>query len=213
MRNTFGLFATPLIITSYKCSDSIREFLNSQLVRETTNQKAEQFGRVSENTYILNNETCLGLSGFILQECLDFAQNVFGYDVNKMQFTQSWISIKYPGQSHFIHSHPNSIISGVYYFSEHDSPIEPIIFHKPYANFNNRLEVEFDAQKADQSQFAWTTFTMQPETDMLLLFPSHLQHSVGTNTTNEIRKSLAFNVIPTEFLGSSKRLTELALFA
>ena len=43
---------------------------------------------------------------------------------------------------------------------------------------------------------------------MLLLFPSYLPHSVPTNTTNYIRKSLSFNIVPKKGLGVEKHLTE-----
>ena len=44
---------------------------------------------------------------------------------------------------------------------------------------------------------------------MIILFPSSLLHSVPLNTTDSIRKSLAFNAVPKTGLGTESSLNEL----
>ena len=49
-------------------------------------------------------------------------------------------------------------------------------------------------------------FKVQPNENVLLLFPSQLYHRINKNTSNKIRYSLAFNINP---LGLFQKGTDL----
>ena len=53
------------------------------------------------------------------------------------------------------------------------------------------------------------TFYLPLVSGELILFPSHLRHSVPRNTSDEVRVSLSFNTFVTESLGSEQSLTYL----
>ena len=55
------------------------------------------------------------------------------------------------------------------------------------------------------------TFYLPLVSGELILFPSHLRHSVPRNTSDEVRISLSFNTFVKDSLGSQDSLTELNL--
>ena len=72
------------------------------------------------------------------------------------------------------------------------------------------LELQFKPSHIPNENYGFSNHAaaLNVEPGMLLLFPSYLPHSVPTNTTNYIRKSLSFNVVPKKGLGVEKHLTE-----
>ena len=45
--------------------------------------------------------------------------------------------------------------------------------------------------------------------NLLIIFPSYQLHAVEMNKSNQIRKSLSFNIIPKNGFGSEDKLNEL----
>ena len=134
-------------------------------------------------------------------------KNLYYYDT--WELSQSWVSRKQPGQHHTMHTHPNSLISGVFYYGEPSEQTPAIKFHKMQGGINQ--QVLQPAVKPDKrsSKFAWKEFAVNFAPGLLLLFPSYLFHSVPINESKTIRSSVAFNVVPKMRLGSEENLTEL----
>ena len=204
--NVLSLFATPLIVSNYECDEQTYNFLDS--VGMTSDWSAA-YGNKSVNTYILDELICINLSKHILQTTKTVMTEMLGFDIEDVQFTQSWISHKNPGEHHSKHSHANSIISGVYYFQNDIESLPPITFHNS-RSVNGTYEINLPYQEITADKpFSWSTYTYTPIKNDLVMFPSHLNHSVGTNTSSKVRKSLAFNVIPTKLFGKKESLTLL----
>jgi ectoine hydroxylase-related dioxygenase (phytanoyl-CoA dioxygenase family) len=71
---------------------------------------------------------------------------------------------------------------------------------------------QFDMLKLNFEKFNSVnseTFYLPLVSGELILFPSHLRHSVPRNTSDEVRVSLSFNTFVTESLGSEQSLTYL----
>lgn len=49
---------------------------------------------------------------------------------------------KHPGQHHTMHTHPNSLISGVFYFGESEEGIPAIKFHNTVLGVNSFLSAK-----------------------------------------------------------------------
>lgn len=207
-KNIYGLFPTPVVVSNYTCSEDERHFLNTLQIGETT--EIDIYGQVSASTYILNEPAVGTLAAHILNEATFMARDILSWNVSGMQFTQSWVSIKNPGQYHVRHSHYNSVISGVYYFNDDNGVNQSdLIFHKnknPGNEFGT-LQVQYNPNAS--TQFSWETFNITPKKGLLVMFPSYLDHSVGINNSNISRKSLAFNLLPVGKLGSESGLTQV----
>jgi uncharacterized protein (TIGR02466 family) len=204
-----NLFPTQIFTSKYACSLECEKFLSGLPMRNTPEEYNNQYGEYSNDTYVLKNEECSDL----LRVIEDLAHNVMS-DMMCMsvpegvRVTQSWVSQKNPGEGHHSHVHPNSILSGVYYFDDGED-LAPIYFHKNSESNTFSLQVQMDNKKLSSKPQCWETFSLIPKKGMLILFPSHLHHSVGINTSNVSRKSLAFNIIPRNGFGTKGGLSEL----
>jgi uncharacterized protein (TIGR02466 family) len=166
------------------------------------------YGERSKNSYILDEPESKDLKNYILGLVNQYGK-MLGYDYDSYRFGQSWVSYKHPGQHHTMHSHPNSLISGVFYFGEPTDKTPAIKFHKLEGGFNvSYLSPKFVKDKREL-KYAQKEFSIEFTPGLLLLFPSYLHHSVPLNKTDKTRCSLAFNIVPTIGLGEETSLTEL----
>ena len=206
--NVLELFPTPLVVTKMPNNlANIIPFLDAQA--PNSGSDVANYGERSDNSYILNEPECIETKTFILQQVKEFADNVLLYDYDEYELSQSWVSRKHPGQHHTMHTHPNSLISGVFYYGEPAPNTPAIKFHKMSGGMNvNQLQAKTKPDKRS-SKFAWDTFSVQFEPGLLVMFPSYLFHSVPMNKSDKIRSSVAFNVVPKSNLGQEENLTEL----
>lgn len=202
------LFPAPLFTYVYdKDLSDVRNYLDT--VKLIDGGMANQYGFHSKNTYILDHPECSEINNFIMECIKYFGKEILMYSYEDYSFSQSWISHKAPGQHHTMHTHPNSLISGVFYYGEEDPDIPAISFHKPIIGTNvSYLSPKYQRDRR-KSEYAWETFSVNYTPGLLLLFPSYVLHSVPVNTSTKIRKSLAFNVQPTGGIGQEESLTEL----
>jgi uncharacterized protein (TIGR02466 family) len=202
------LFPTP--VAAIKLPEELGTIVNWFYQQEMLGEESVQandYGERSKNSYILNEQPCTNLKNFILDKIKEYG-NKLGYDYEEYKLTQSWLSYKYPNQHHTMHSHPNSLISGVLYFGESNEKTPAIKFHKPILGVNVSYLSPKRVRNKEFQKFSQGSFQVDFEPGLLLLFPSYLLHSVPINTTNSIRCSLAFNCVPGKSLGEETELTE-----
>ena len=117
-------------------------------------------------------------------------------DLAKLRITQSWVNKTKPGESHHLHHHPNSYLSGVLYIN--CLPNDGIVFtNRLYGMYNN---MEFPKKKTT----IWNTqqVTINVTEGDLIIFPSWMGHSVSRNKTkNRERISFSFNTFPIGEMG------------
>ncbi len=206
--DVLGLFPTPVYLTvcDFDISKSLEVFENCEL--ETVAEKwQKEYGLRSEDTYILDNENCTDLRTWILENVKKFANHVLNLEVEEFAITQSWVSVKTQGQKHTAHRHPNSIISGVFYWQ--DENVDPIIFHKPEVpGIYSSLKMKTNPGQ-NNFPYAWDSYSIKPRKNTLVLFPSHLKHSVEELQIETVRKCLAFNSMPKKIIGNKGGLDEL----
>jgi len=202
------LFPTPVYVTQMPDTlSSVIPFLDGQ--KPNSGSDEANYGERSANSYILNEPECAEVKKYVLQHVKEFAEKTLLYEHDSYELSQSWVSRKLPGQHHTMHTHPNSLISGVFYYGPSAPETSAIKFHKMTGGFNvSYIQAKTKADKRS-SKFAWNEFAVQYQPGMLVLFPSYLFHSVPVNTTQYVRSSLAFNIVPKNSLGQEENLTEL----
>jgi len=111
-----------------------------------------------------------------------------GYDVSNAEFTvQIFASDMTVNDSHGIHTHPNAIISGVFYLDV-DENSAPIVFYDP------RPFRKFLALPRSQETIAsYEKVMIMPFNGLLLLWESWLEHEVPKNKSTK-RTTLVFNL-------------------
>lgn len=201
----FGIFPTPIYLASWEEVDpEIIALLDAvEIDYSKCDTSKATYGQISLDTYVLDRPEFAKLQDFILKHVKHFAKEVLAYQFTDMVLTQSWISVKEPGQQHVFHRHPNSIISGSFYWQEGD--ITPLSFEKADRGVNIELTKDFN----NVSDYACDFYVVKPKRYTLALFPSDLMHGVKENNNDVARKSLAFNTMVTDILGVRDNLTEL----
>lgn len=101
----------------------------------------------------------------------------------------SWININGPGASNMRHSHVSTsiILSGTYYLQVPENS-GVIKFHDPRGHMIQDMpdtKYYFDG---------YSYQTVKPERDLLLFFPSWVEHEVDENKSMEDRISISFNI-------------------
>ena len=200
-----GIFPTPVYIVKRdtnitpKEEKEIRKIANEGMTRNSGNSS-------SNNSDIFNGK---------LKKIKQFCEEQLNIYVKKVinpkeeldfYITQSWLNITKPGEQHHEHSHGNSLISGVFYISTEES--DNITFIDP----NYKIKELITFEEKEYNLFNSTTWVFPSITNILLLFPSWLNHKVEVNekaTTDRI--SISFNTFVRGTLGIRKHLTELIL--
>tara|TARA_R100001463_G_scaffold17250_2_gene44276 strand:- start:429 stop:1061 length:633 start_codon:yes stop_codon:yes gene_type:complete len=199
------LFSQPLLKTYLPNKFSnIVNWLDNQEIEFSENP---DWGSVSSNTQLLNSPECSELSNYILSLAFQFADEVLSLDHPSYKFSTSWISIKTSNDSHFPHIHSNSIISGVFYYGHYGNDTPGINFiHPPQPTGNFELAPRFKNNKNPRYQ----PYTFPAYPGVLYMFPSYIPHSVSKNETSSPRKSVSFNIVPTDGLGDNRILNNLS---
>ena len=135
----------------------------------------------------VNDENDL-LQSFIIN-CLSNFPNIdksINFDVD------AWININKPGDYNTKHHHPDCHLSGVLWVkaSEESGRIE---FQSP-VGFQTYTEIKSYTEEFKNSNNYFQTYYFSPIEGRMLVFPSHLQHEVLVNKSNEDRISVSFNI-------------------
>jgi uncharacterized protein (TIGR02466 family) len=111
-----------------------------------------------------------------------------GYEISNAEFTvQIFASDMTVNDSHGIHTHPNALISGVFYLDVEENSA-PIVFYDP------RPFRKFLALPRNQETIAsYEKVMFVPISGLLLLWESWLEHEVPKNQSKK-RITLVFNL-------------------
>jgi len=191
------IFPTPLLITKYEGSlvDELKHINTLEWIEQKSNGNFK-----SKDTYLLNHKQFKNIKNFIYESLNKFTKEVLMSD-QRLVVTQCWLNKNPKGSKHHEHVHPNSIISGVFYFKQ-DPKLPPISFSKSIQH-----AMKLDPKKYNNLNSE--TFLLPCTDGELILFPSNLKHSVPTNMGDEPRISMSFNTFSVDTLGSEDSLTHL----
>ena len=104
----------------------------------------------------------------------------------------AWVNINKPGDYNTKHHHPNCNLAGVLWIK---APKEcgVIEFESPVA-FQTYTEVDSYTEDFKKSNNYYHNYYYTPTEGRIIVFPSHLQHLVRKNKSNEDRISVSFNI-------------------
>ena len=104
----------------------------------------------------------------------------------------AWININKPGDYNIKHEHPTNNLSGVLWIKCLENSGD-IVFDSPN-NFESFLENKSYDDDFKKSNFIDDSYHCYPTEGRMIVFPSHLQHHVQENKSNEDRISVSFNI-------------------
>ena len=123
------------------------------------------------------------------------AADDFGFRSYSLHITNLWININGKGHYNHLHAHPGSILSGVYYVKLPPCCHGALSFIRRYEE-QMMKESWGNAHNFDPwEDHNLLDYDVYPEEDLMVLFPSWLQHTVAKNTGDGERISLSFNLV------------------
>jgi len=121
-----------------------------------------------------------------LNQYLDeICRSQFQHDSVKLEITECWANETTKYQNQRPHIHPNSVISGIVYLTDHPKCTTRFIGNNPY-NWTDpglRLPVKSETIKSE----------VVPEVGKVIFFPSNVVHDTAPNLYSETRYTIAFN--------------------
>ena len=199
-----SIFPTPIYTTKIDRGFTKQEL---QFVNEQKEHCSKNNGNINtKDSYILNRKQFKNIKKFLDKCCKDYLDTIICPKNNiEIYITQSWLNYTEANQYHHQHAHPNSVVSGVFYFDS-DIKNDKILFTK---GGYQQISPKIDKEKFN----LWnsSTWFFPVETGNLFMFPSSTIHQVETKQGNNTRISLAFNTFYKGSVGSDSELTELIL--
>jgi uncharacterized protein (TIGR02466 family) len=121
----------------------------------------------------------------------EFTKDILGVTNFDFQMHTMWGVKHEPGHWAFKHSHKNSLISGILYIDVHPNS-GAVVFEKPI-HYLNLFPSCFVPNYKHQTIYNLSSYGVEPKNNMILLFPSHLEHFVMVNTSGHDRYCFAFD--------------------
>jgi uncharacterized protein (TIGR02466 family) len=205
MENNFKvhqLWATPIYENYIPVEDNWVNFVKS----EDYKRMASGNGDITKDYYIL--EKLPDLKKEIENHINLFVEKYL--KVNKdvsFYLTNSWIIQHHPNDHAQSHFHTNSLLSGVYYLDvpKNSGDIRFLRMEQMHYVFPSSFNINY-SENTYQNCYDYPIDTTDGK---ILIFPSHINHGVWKNETNEKRYSLSFNVYARGKVGEHECQLEL----
>ena len=168
--------------------------------------QSNDFNYFSKDFNVLDHANLANIKKIINSHLLTYQQDVCGIEIQQFYITDSWIAVTPPGGKHIVHNHPNSLLSGVFYFSVPDH--SSINFYVESPIFKN-FKFCFDYTKLTEHNKQIVKVPVQ-QSD-IVIFPSWVDHSVDVNTSDQARIIIGFNCFVQGNFGNDRYPTRLFL--
>ena len=122
-------------------------------------------------------------------------------DQYEIEITEMWGNVSPKGKDHHVHSHPNNLYSGIFYITAG----EPTMFIDPRPPHNVLVP------RHDPNHFVDSLVSSEAMPNTIVMFNSWLQHFVPVNQSDEVRKTISFNVLLRGEYGPDKSLAQVKL--
>ena len=184
-------------------SEQEEQVLNQALENLNLNGGGGNNGTTA-NRYLLDSPGLENMKAELTSIVNSYYQNVYKptHPV-ELYITNSWANFNAPGQSHHLHSHNNSVLSGVLYLNA--DPTDTITFVRGFEFMPTILPHYHPDNMYKMSQ------DISVDQNMLILFQSTLGHSVKPLNRDGVRVSLSFNTFYRGTIGSEETLDRIEL--
>jgi uncharacterized protein (TIGR02466 family) len=198
---------TPLFpVPVYQSSTDYLNFVNEINFLSSLDLIKARNNSVSKNVQVLDyhelskcKEICEKHLQIFIENTLDCKQEFY--------ITNSWIARSRPGESHHVHFHPNSIISGVLYLQAEQDAGNIVLHHK--SSLRHNFDFTYDVNS--YNIFNSATWKFSVSTGQIIIFPSWVNHSVEENRSNSDRIILGFNTFVKGTFGDAEYSANLTL--
>ena len=186
-------FSTPIWaskIDNYeKVNEEMFNYINELQIKDPKGVIKSNFKGWHSKDFDMNDEQP---KKFIeaIKNNINSALNDMGWDLKKqtVKIKSVWAIINEKGAWNQKHHHSNSDLSAAYYVSAHEN-CGDIVFYDPRPAPVHNHPISKSPNKLNA-----TVNSIKPESGMLVLFPSYLEHSVNPNLFDDKRIVISFNL-------------------
>ena len=196
------LFATPVM--QVQLDFDLEKLTEFAFQMQNKDKKGVQYtnrgGWHSDYIQEEKHEEFIRLKKEILQYLQIYHSEIFRGMIFKGNVTQGidniWANINEKHHYNEWHIHGFSVLSGTYYI-KHDGSVEngDIMFKHPINTYMSIAHLP-EGMIERTNEITSEVISIIPKLNKLLIFPSWLEHKVGTNLKDDTRISLSFNSTP-----------------
>lgn len=201
MVNTINLFSFPAYEMFITDDDLLNTIHNDVKLLEVSNNQNNSISRYNDeelNFSFYNQE----LFSWI-QKGLDYIKTINYNDSIDLKITECWATKTGKFQKHHTHTHPNSIISGILYLTDHPSAGTQFFLPSPWHWIDSFMKIGKDSASTN------VMTTVSPKKGKIIFFPSNLQHNTLPNLTSTTRYTIAFNTFISGTIGRPSSLLKM----
>ena len=189
--NTGNIFPVPIHVFDIKdfnlYQKDLIDYAYTLKSKDTDTPKRSNVGGWQSRTFHLNDKSDKLHS--LLMDCITSLPSL---KENINIYSKAWVNINSPGSLNLQHSHPSCDLSGVLWIKCPDKSGN-IFFHSP-SGFETFQEIESYPEDFKNNNNYHHSYWFPPIEGRMLIFPSHLEHDVRENLSNEDRISVSFNI-------------------
>jgi uncharacterized protein (TIGR02466 family) len=191
--NVFPLFSIPVYKTNVSgYENDVIEFDNLSSDEFYLNEYTTKQSIITNNQNILLDSKFSNLKSIIDEAVEDYVFGLLKLPRHiKLKCVCSWIVLGYPGSVTKPHIHINSVFSGIFYLKSEENSGD-LVFSVP-PTYNTYATSTIFPVPVEFNMYNSTSWSIKPKTNDIIIFPSHLDHSVTENKSGEVRAALAFN--------------------
>ena len=152
----------------------------------------EHVAVATDDKFVLRHPTLKFLHDRIMGEFNRLNDEHLKYE-NKFVINTSWYTHSKPGQYASFHNHSNCMFSGVFYVKVPDNSGD--------IEFDSHSGNTFQPRSSEPNIFNSRSIKIKPSKGKLLFFDSNIYHEIKRNESDQVRVSIAFNLLPIGDLG------------
>ena len=185
-------FSKIICSTELNLSEKEYTIIEDYLSKLSLFESDDHYAVPTEDKFVLRHDTLSFLHDKIMSEFNRLNSEHLKYD-NQFVMNTSWYTYSKPGQYATFHNHSNCMFSGVFYVKvpENSGDIE----------FDAHTGSTFQPRSSEPTIRNSRSIKIKTSRGKLLLFDSNIYHEVKMNESDDVRVSIAFNLLPTGELG------------
>lgn len=199
----------PSVISAAKVSEDLSELWN-------TTSNLEFFQSTADDTHLTYSSRNMRLLNdlpnirkILLSYFYEFKNDILKLSTTDFDITTSWMTKTEPGGFCQYHRHKNSYYSGVLYHSKSNSIDSGNLL---FTDDGMKLESILLNDPTEWNILNSRRMIIEPDSNLLVFFPSILRHRISKYTGIDNRYSLAFNLYPVGKIGDGDSSVTVTAF-
>ena len=164
----------------------------------TTKQSGKNGVKISKSDTVLENEKLQRVKIFILSRFNHYVENILQIK-NCFYLTQSWSAINGKDSTHHLHTHPNTILSCVYYANASQDDGGELRLKMQRSRLQEGFY--FSYEKKEPNIFNSHVTDIKVKTGDIVMFPGWVDHESLPNKSDEQRLVIGTNYFAVGKLG------------